>query len=77
MTMVSTKAARDKAFQAEIRQSSHCQQEKQSRAAAAAVGGHHEKGQAVIALTAGEAVGRTNSPLAQVEFGGIRRLSRV
>ncbi len=43
MTMVSTKAARDNAFSAEIRQSSHCQQEEQSRAAAA-VGSHHEKG---------------------------------
>jgi hypothetical protein len=43
MTMVSTKAARDRAFPAEIRQSSHCQQEKQSKVAAA-VGGHHEKG---------------------------------
>ena len=41
--MVSTKAARDRAFPADIRQSSHCQQEKQSKAAAA-VGGHHEKG---------------------------------
>ena len=43
MTMVSTKAARDKASFGRIRQSSHCQQEEQSRAAAA-VGGYHEIG---------------------------------
>ncbi len=46
MTMVSTKAARDNSFRAEIRQSLHCQQEKQSRAAAA-VGSHHEKRQSL------------------------------
>jgi hypothetical protein len=43
MTKVSTKAARDNAFPAEIRKSSHSQQEEQSRAAAA-VGSHYEKG---------------------------------
>jgi hypothetical protein len=41
--MVSSKAARDNALFGRIRQSSHCQQEEQSRAAAA-VGCHHEKG---------------------------------
>jgi hypothetical protein len=52
MTMVSTKAARDRAFPAEIRQSSLCQQEKQWRAAAA-VGGHHEKGERVHSAAVG------------------------
>ena len=41
--MVSSKAARDNALFGRVRQSSHCQQEEQSRAAAA-VGGQHEKG---------------------------------
>ncbi len=43
MTMVSSKAAKDNALFGRIRQSSHCQQEEQSRAAAA-VGGYHEIG---------------------------------
>ena len=43
MTMVSSKAAKDNALFGRIRQSSHCQQEEQLRAAAA-VGGYHEIG---------------------------------
>jgi hypothetical protein len=42
--MVSSKAAKDNALFGRIRQSSHCQQEEQLRAAAAAVGGYHEIG---------------------------------
>ncbi len=46
MTMVSSKAAKDNALFGRIRQSSHCQQEEQLRAAAA-VGGYHEIGETV------------------------------